>query len=157
MIIIYGNIGTGKTTLAKELTKHGFVAICFDDVVKMHDKVYGEDGSFLLSLAQTQEVYDKMHEQAKALLAQGKKVVLESMYFKEQRDQAKALGKHVLVEVACDETAIKERLQSRTEGPDLKLYLHYKDMMESEDCLKIDTTNTTPEQACEQVLQGEHL
>ena len=71
LLVIYGNIGVGKTTLAKRFSeKYQFECICFDDVAPtiFGKKVYGEDGSFLPSYKETQKIYDAMHARAKELL-----------------------------------------------------------------------------------------
>jgi len=121
LIIIYGNLGTGKSTLAKILSeKKGYKLIRFDEVMLLFkDKVYRtQDNDFLLKKEDVLKVYETMHKLAKETLKQGKNVILESLYLKNQREDAKKIAKetkneYVIIEVGCDEKEIKKRLAKR--------------------------------------------
>lgn len=156
LIIFFGNIGVGKTTLAEAFARmNNFEFICFDKMVHESSgrkKMYSEDDKFLLSAAEISKVYADMHLLAANKIKQGKTVVLESMYFEKQRYDAKLIArtlnvKYKVVEVVCDENIVKERLEQRKEihsqSGGFNLYLEYKQFLEpeKEEHSKIDTTN----------------
>lgn len=168
LLIFFGNIGTGKSTIARKVAeKLGFEFINFDNVMweaVKKDKMYSENDEFLLTMREIQSVYDYMHEKAKELIKQGKGVVLESMYFKKQRDEASQIAKDLginykLIEILCHESEIKKRVEKRKqEYPQtagFQLYLQYKNFVEKEDSnhFVLDTTNKTPDVAVEELLE----
>jgi len=167
LLIFFGHIGTGKTSIAKNVAARlGYEAICFDDIVKEifgEKKIYGGNDNFQLSLEETQKVYDKMHKQAEDKLKVGQGVVLESMYFKKQRDGALDIAKHLsrpykLIEIICDEDVIQKRLVQRKQQddqtPGYTLYLKYKNLLESEpeSHIIVDTTNKSIEESTQEVM-----
>ncbi len=166
LLIFFGHIGAGKTSIAKQVARIlNYEVICFDDIVKSlydADKIYGKSDDFLLTLEETQNVYDNMHKIASDALRENQGVILESMYFKKQRDEAIAIAKHYevpykLIEITCDEKVIRERLTKRKKQddktPGFELYLKYKDMLESEiePYATIDTTNKSVEETAREV------
>ena len=168
LLIFFGQIGTGKTSVAKRVSEElGFNFIYFDKVMKLivdKTKYYGEDGGFLLIDEEIKKVYKYMNDLARNLIKKGKNVILESMYFKEEREEAVKIAKEmkvpfVLIEVVCDEKEIKRRLEKRkkqeTQTPGFKLYLEYKDIFEKEDSdhIIIDTTNKSIKESAEEVIK----
>lgn len=162
LLVFFGNIGTGKTSVARAVAADlDYEFVCFDDLVwnvTGKDKVYGPHDEFLLSFEETLKVYAEMHRQARDLLADGLSVVLESMYFLQQRNEAIALAQAQgkpwnLVEVVCDEKEVKTRLETRKaedpQTPGYRLYLQFKDQMEKErrDHIILDTTGKTIEES----------
>lgn len=151
LLVIYGNIGVGKTTLAKRFSeKYRFEPICFDDIAPeiFGRDIYGEDGSFLPSYEETQKIYDVMHDRASESLRIGRNVVLESMYFPTQRDQALALAKDsTLVQIVCDREEVLKRIEERyrndNQTPGTNLYDIYEGQLEAwaTSLITIDTTN----------------
>ena len=167
LLIFFGQIGTGKTSLAeKAAEKLNCKFINFDNLVwsvLKKDRVYGDNDEFLISFDETLKVYDHMHSIAKDLLQQEKDVVLESMYFKKQREEAVQMAKelgipYTLIEVTCDEDLIKKRLDKRKreypQTPGLKLYLQYRDIFEKEDSehITVDTSNRSTEELAEEIV-----
>lgn len=157
LLIIYGDIGTGKTTLAKGFAeKYSFDVICFDDLAPrvIQRPIYNADGSFALSPEETQKVYDEMHLQARELLNKGNDVVLESMYFATQRNNAYTLTSDVkLVHVTCSDDEILARVAKRKiqnpQSPGSELFLAYKGKIgeEQKPHISIDTTGKIVEES----------
>ena len=171
LLILFGKIGTGKSTLSENIANElGFELIRFDDIMWMvfdKDKMYGDNDEFLLSAEEKQKVYDTMHVIAKYFLKQNKSVILESVYFKEQRKQAvniaKSLNKkYQLIEVVCDEQEIKKRLEKRkiknAQTPGFNLYLQYNDKhlapseKEESQHIVIDTTSKTIKESTSELV-----
>lgn len=168
LLIFFGQIGTGKTSVAKEVAKKlDYEFVNFDNIVWSSldkRKIYSDKDEFLLTLSETQQVYDSMHKKAESFLKGGKGVVLESMYFKKQRDEAIQLANKIkipyfLIEVVCDEKVIKRRLEKRKkedlQTAGFELYLQYRDLMEDEDSkhLLVDTSDKTIEEATDEVIE----
>ena len=140
------------------LRSNNYKLICFDDIVKkLFVKVYNENDDFLLSIRETQTVYDEMHSVAKSFLQKGENVVLESMYFEKHRQQAIEVAKKLnveykIIEIICEEKTIKERLKIRhknnPQSPGFELYQKYKKffLTKHRDHVIIDTSNKTPEE-----------
>lgn len=167
LLIFFGQIGTGKSTIAREIAKKlNYEFINFDNVMWLavnKKKMYGDNDEFLLSMEETQKVYDSMHVLAKFLLQQGKNVVLESMYFKKQRGEAIQVAKDInhdykLIEIVCDEEEVKRRVNERKkkdpQTPGFDLYLQYRNLLEKEDSehIILDTTNKTIEESTKELV-----
>ncbi|MBD3252598.1 AAA family ATPase, partial [Candidatus Pacearchaeota archaeon] len=86
LLIFFGQIGTGKSTLAREVAKKlSYEFINFDNIMWLavnKKKMYSDKDDFLLSIEEIQKVYDSMHVIAKFLLQNKRNTVIESMYFK---------------------------------------------------------------------------
>jgi predicted kinase len=167
LIIFFGNIGTGKTSLAKITAKKlSFELVYFDNEVKQvfnNKKIYDENDNFLLNNKEILKVYDFMFNKTKNLLKNNKNVVLESMFFKKQRKKAISLAKaskitYILIEVICDESIIKARLNERKkinpQTPGYNLYIKYRYLMDKEksDHIIIDTSNKSIEDSLKEVI-----
>jgi len=165
LIIIYGNLGTGKSSLGKMLSeKKGFELIQFDkEMWKFKDKIYTKEDDFLLEKKEILKVYENMHKLAKNMLKQSKTVILDSLYLKQQREDAKEIAKQtnnkwIIVEVSCDEKEIRKRLTKRkkedVKTPGFKLYLEYKNLLEKEpNCIKINTSSKNIEESYEELIK----
>lgn len=168
LIIICGNVGTGKSTLAKVLADRlNYALLRFDDVmwsVSKKSRLFSTQDEFLLTIDEILNVYGAMRNKAAELLKQGKSVVLESMYFPDQRKDAvetgRAHAKHVLlVHVTCDEHELSKRIEKRKEinsqTPGIQQYHKWKSVFESvpDAELTIDTTNLTVEQEVDLILK----
>ena len=153
--------------MAKKLAeKLSYKFICFDETVwqvSKRDKLYDENDNLLLSMDEVLKVYNSMHDKAKSLLKKGKNVILDSMYFKKQRDEAVEIAKECktlfyLIEVTCKESIIKRRLEKRKtqvpQSPGFKLYLKYRDNFEPEESkhITIDTSYKSVEECVSEVI-----
>lgn len=167
LLIFFGNIGTGKSSVAKKVADElQYEFVHFDNIVWLaldRDKVYGENDEFLISIEETLKVYEIMHVIAKYLLQNKKGVVLESMYFKKQRDEAVQVAKsanvpYQLIEITCSEKEIKDRLEKRKkqdhQTPGFNLYTQFRNMMEGEDSqhITIDTTGKSVKESTNKLL-----
>ena len=156
IIIIYGNIGGGKTTIAKALAdKLDFDLIHFDPLVQAvtgKENMYGNDGSFLLSDEEIEQVHYAMRDKARNCIILGRNIILESMFFKKQREEAIEFAEEMnipfkLIEVVCDEeeaiNRIKNRLDKNSQSAGISLFLENKDQLKDEKRkhIVIDTTN----------------
>lgn len=122
LIIFFGDIGVGKSTTARALAERtGFRLVQFDSLVSLvtgKEKMYGKDNEFLLSEDEERKVHDAMLGVAEGFLCAGESVILESMFFKEQRDQAVAFAERLgisyrLIHVVCDEAENDRRVEDR--------------------------------------------
>lgn len=169
LLIFFGNIGTGKSSVAKKVAeKLNYEFVHFDNIVWLvlnKERVYGENDEFLVTIDETLKVYEIMHVITKFLLQENKNVVLESMYFKKQRDEAVQVAKDMnipykLIEVTCDEEEIKSRLEKRKQKdpqtPGFKLYMQFRDMMEKEDSdhITINTSRKSAEESANEVIKN---
>ena len=172
LIIIFGDIGVGKSTFAKALAeKYNLFLIQFDPLMESvtgRSNMYGEDGEFLLSDKEIEQVHSAMRSSAKELLESGKTVILESMFFKKQREEAIALAEKMaipykLIEVRCDEEEIKERIAKRfkndKQSANISLFLENKGRLGDElrDHIILDTTSKSTEQCMKEVARELNL
>jgi predicted kinase len=127
LIITCGIIGTGKSTIAKEVAKRIDAEIISSDYVRkkliagISPKVhkYEKFGEGIYSKEFTERTYLKMVELAKAELAQDKSVILDASFSKRwQRSKAYELAmqmnsKFLCIEFTCSEEELKKRLGRR--------------------------------------------
>jgi len=126
LIITCGLMGTGKTTIAKEIAKiEGWAMISSDAVRKQlagipstrHEYTAFEKG--LYSREFTERTYKRMNEIAEEFLRNGKSVVIDASFSKKsERDKAYALAKatnaeFTCIELVCPEQKTKRRLTAR--------------------------------------------
>jgi predicted kinase len=169
LIIIFGEIGAGKSTLAKALaSKFDFYLIQFDPLVLPvtgKKKMYEDDGAFLLTDEDMERVHEGMRNNAMEFLQSGKKVIVESMYFKKQREAMIALAKKMniqfhLIKVACDEKEIyfriKERLKVNSQAAGTDLFRENKGKLDDEerDHLILDTTGKSVEECVQEASKA---
>jgi predicted kinase len=168
LLIIFGEIGVGKSSLAKTLASSlAFHLIQFDPLVPTvtgKEKMYGDDGEFLLSDDDVEKVHAKMRNLAEQSLKEDRHVIVESMYFKKQRDQIIALAEKMkvpyhLIEVVCDDkevrTRIAKRLSENMQSANVELFLENRGFLKDEKRvhLIIDTTGKTFEECTREVIQ----
>jgi aminoglycoside phosphotransferase family enzyme/predicted kinase len=126
LIIVCGLIGTGKTTVAKEIAKMNGWEIISSDLVRKdlagipatrHE--YTAFGKGLYSSKFTELTYKRMNEIAEELLMKGKSVVVDACYGKKyQRANVYALARatnaeFTCIELVCPEEEVKTRLTMR--------------------------------------------
>lgn len=171
LILVFGNVGVGKTTLAKALAKKlHYELVHFDAIVQdvfPGKKIYGEKDTFNLGYGQIQKTYRCMEVIAAYLLQQKKNVILESVYFKKNREEVVRMAKrlHVpllLVHVVCSKHIVKKRLHRRKKDNEqsagYKIHLSYEKRMgdEERNHLVIDTGKMTSLQAIKRIQQHIH-
>jgi len=169
LIIIFGEIGAGKSTLAKALaSKFGFHLIQFDPLVFSvtgKKKMYGDDGAFLLTDEDIERVHEEMRNNAMEFLRAGKKVIAESMYFRKQREAMIARAKKMniqfhLIEVTCDEKEIhfriKERLKVNSQSAGVDLFRENMGKLNDEERshLILDTTGKSVEECVQEASEA---
>jgi hypothetical protein len=126
LIIICGLIGTGKSTIAREVAgSKGWTIVSSDAVRKKlakmsathHEYVAFEKGIY--SSEFTAKTYEKMNQIAERILKEGRSVVMDASFArKEYRAKTYALAKSLNAEVTCIELVctdeeIKRRLTLR--------------------------------------------
>ena len=168
LIILFGDIGVGKSTVAGALARtFGFHLIQFDPLVPSvtgKDALYGEDNAFLLSDEEIDLVHAAMRVNAKKLLESSENVILESMFFKKQREKAIALAEdlHIpfhLVEVVCDESEVKSRIKKRMaenrQSAGEELFMENKGQVSDElrEHIVLDTTGKSIEKCVQEIAQ----
>lgn len=131
LLIFCGLPATGKTTLAKKVAEKINAEILRTDVIRkeiIKEPKYTEE--------EKDAVYREMFLRAGKLLSSGKNVILDANFYKKsQRDDARrvavrAHAKFFLVEVACPEEKIRERMRERAKEGDEsdanKMDIYYK-------------------------------
>jgi len=165
---MYGNMGVGKSTLAKAFAESfDFELVQFDPLVPPvtgKEYMYGDNNEFLLSDEDIDEVHLKMRITAKEFLEKGKSLVMESMFFKEQRKKAVLLAENrgvrcFLIKVVCDEKEnikrIKDRFKNNRQSAGEKLFLENKNLLNGDpyENFVIDTTRKGINQCVEDVAK----
>jgi len=148
LIVVIGLQGTGKTTVAKKVTEMFNAVLLRTDVIRRElfkERQY--------TLEETKRVYGEMFERARKSLQEGKTVVLDAMFVKEQeRTQARNIADGVgaqfqVVEVVCSEDVIKERIEARSGDASeatFEIYLKFKNLFEPvlEEHITIDNSGS---------------
>ncbi|MFH1105962.1 MAG: AAA family ATPase, partial [Candidatus Aenigmatarchaeota archaeon] len=123
IILVAGLPGTGKTSVARELSKKLGAELLRSDVIRkeiLGKRTYAQEEKFA--------VYDEMFERAERI----KNVVLDATFYKEElrnraRKLANALGTELfIVECVCPEELVKERLEKRYGDDSEAGYAAYK-------------------------------
>jgi len=158
LIIVFGEIGAGKTTLAKGVAKKlSYMLVHFDEymwIATSRKEIYGSDDEFLLNDDEVLQIYNKMLVDAKKFLLAGKDVILESMYYKKQREDVIRMAEDIgctykILEIRCSKDSIINRLKIRKalnpQSSGEKLFLKYFDTIEPEerDHIIVDITDKT--------------
>jgi len=168
LVVIFGEIGVGKSTIATALAaKYNYRLIQFDPLVYSvtgKRNMYGTDGQFLLTDEEIEQVHAVMRDKVKTLLQSGEKVIVESMYFKKQREAVIALAEEMkvpfyLVEVICDEREvigrIQDRLKKNNQSAGVELFLENKGALKDEarQHLTLDTTSKSIEDCIQEIAR----
>ncbi|MCS7206766.1 MAG: AAA family ATPase [Dehalococcoidia bacterium] len=130
LILVVGLIGTGKSTLARNLASLLGGEVISSDVVRKTlaglaptDRRWEPWGQGIYSPTMDLRTYQAMLEQADALLAQGKVVILDASFRSAaRRQEAIALARrrgipYFVVEAYAPEEVVRERLLRRQEHP----------------------------------------
>lgn len=126
LIITCGLMGTGKSTIAKEVAKLKNLAVLSSDVVRKDlagisakEHKYEDYSNGIYSKDFSEKTYQKMFELAEEKLSCGESVLLDACFpKKEQRMKAKETAlkhkaKFICLEFACTDDEIKKRLDTR--------------------------------------------
>jgi|Deesub1362B_J571_1020462.scaffolds.fasta_scaffold02687_3 hypothetical protein len=126
LIIVCGLIGSGKSTVAKEISRRLQIDVISSDVVRkklagipLTARKYEEFEKGLYSPDFTRKTYLRMFEMAEERIKKGNSVILDATFSKKwQRAEAKkvseeARGNFLCIEVTCPEEVIVKRLENR--------------------------------------------
>jgi len=134
LIIVTGLQGSGKSTTAKKLSDLLDAVLLRSDVIR---KELFEVRHY--TQKETDIVFNTMFERARSNLIENKNVVLDAVFAKKSErdfiqeisDECKA--QFILIEIVCDESEIKKRIEQRigdaSEG-DFEDYLKFKKIFE---------------------------
>jgi predicted kinase len=146
MVTMCGLQGTGKTTLAKELSQRLAWPLLRTDVIRQRlfpAMKWTEDES--------DTTYDELFRQAEEMLGTDRCVILDATFsLKKYRTKAKAIAEKQLcqfrlIETTCSDVMVKKRLETRTgdeSRADFKVYLEKKEEFEfvDEPHVTVDTS-----------------
>ena len=148
LIVIYGNIGTGKSYLAKHLQAlTGFSCLQSDIIRKKTFRIppfshkKGKINQGVYDKETIRRVYEKMIDAAFSLLSKNKSVILDATFAKKIfRDKIIVLAKkikvpYIFIECQLSEKIILERLKKRKkekEVSDADIYVYFKKKKEFE-------------------------
>jgi len=126
LLIVCGYVGSGKTTVARELSKlTGFEVISSDVVRKKlagispSEHRYEDFSKGIYSPEFTEKTYRTMMDEAKKRLKEGKSVILDATFSKKwQREMAREAAREadanfLCIETVCPDSLIKNRLDKR--------------------------------------------
>ncbi len=168
LILLFGDIGVGKSTTAKALSERfGFRLVQFDTLVPEvtgKTEMYGKNNEFLLTEEEERQVHDAMLLVAREGLIQGENVIMESMFFKRERDQAVAYAEAMgvvchLVEVVCDLEENLHRVEARfrhnRQSAGVGLFLEYRGQLrdETREHIVLDTTRKDVDACAEEICR----
>lgn len=130
LVVVCGLPGVGKTTVAMRIADHLDSEILRTDVIR---KSLFDDPSYTAD--ETAAVYDALIRRARERLVTGVSVVLDATFADATfRRNARAMGEQVaesfdLVEVACDESVVKRRIEQRDgiSDADFQVHLHFRE------------------------------
>ena len=128
LVIICGLMGTGKTTIAKNIAERNGWALVSSDLVRkelagipatQHEYVGWGEGIY--SSEFSEKTYKRMNELAEQFLRRGRSVVMDACYGKRsERVDTHALARatnaeFTCIELVCPENEIKRRLTARSD------------------------------------------
>jgi aminoglycoside phosphotransferase family enzyme/predicted kinase len=126
VIVICGLSGSGKSTIAAELSRQLGVEVFSSDVLRKQlagipplQRNGGEYGSGLYSSASTEATYGEMVKRAESLLSAGRGVILDATFRRrddrqrvERLARAHGVARHLFL-LECPEETVRQRLEQR--------------------------------------------
>ncbi|MBI2624821.1 MAG: AAA family ATPase [Candidatus Nealsonbacteria bacterium] len=129
LILTAGLPGSGKTTIAKYISKKKGALLLRTDVIR---RVIFNNPKPPYAQKDMGKVYEEMLRRTKTALASGKSVVLDATFAKKMhRNAAKKIAKKAgadfyIIEAVCKECIIKDRLLKRKGDASQALFKHYQ-------------------------------
>ena len=150
LVVVCGLPGVGKTTVAERVAAHVDGRIRRTDVIR---KELFDDPEY--TDAETEAVYAELLARARDDVNAGGAVVLDATFadarFRaDARETAAEAGVEFdLVEVACDEAVVEQRIERRDgiSDADFEIHLHFKELFDevATDHVVVDNSGTEPE------------
>jgi predicted kinase len=133
LIIISGLQGTGKTTIAKIISKKLEMRLLRTDIL-----IKKSFPDIKYTLREIELVYKEFFSQAEKILKDKKNLILDATFYKKNyRTQAEKLAKKfkikfIIMEVICSEENIKKRIKNRKDesDADFNIYKKYRNNFE---------------------------
>ncbi|WP_208023537.1 AAA family ATPase [Halorussus pelagicus] len=150
-VVVCGLPGVGKTTVAEDVAERLDGRLLRTDVVRkdiLDDPDYTEEEGRM--------VYRELFERAGDTVEAGRSVVLDGT-FKDAADRERALelaesldARFRLVKVECDESVVRERIESREDDAsdaDFEIHAMYREQFDavSDDHLTVDNSESAAE------------
>jgi aminoglycoside phosphotransferase family enzyme/predicted kinase len=126
VVVVCGQIGTGKSTLANQIALALRLPVISSDAVRKHlggVALHQRGGSELYSAEVTRRTYQEVMRQAQQVLDSGRGVILDATFSSaDTRASARALARtnrrpFLLVELVADDDLIRQRLRARESEP----------------------------------------
>ncbi len=130
LLVVFGLMGTGKTTLAEAMAKVCDAPVIQSDLVRKYlsgvaptERRLESFGKGIYSSETTGETYRRMLMDAEKFLAQGQDVILDASFSKREHrgwvlETARRLdAEPCFIQCVCGEGTVRERLARRAEAP----------------------------------------
>jgi hypothetical protein len=129
LAVVCGLPGVGKSTVAERVAAHLDAEVLRTDVIR---KELFEDPAY--TDAETEAVYAELIDRARELVADGRAVVLDATFADARfRADVREMGERAaasfdLVEVECDRSVVKRRIERRDgiSDADFEVHLHFE-------------------------------
>jgi aminoglycoside phosphotransferase family enzyme/predicted kinase len=144
LVVMNGFVGSGKTTVAKELAGRLGAVYASSDVtrkqlagISLTERKYEEPGGGIYSADYTRRTYEALYNNAREALADGASVILDAAFLKSaERETARRIAGEAgadfyIIECRAGEEAISARLEARRGRPSIsdgrwEIYLKQK-------------------------------